>query len=101
MLHIPIQAWNINRTNNLAGLIWYQVHLNLWVQDWLMEQTFLVINYGKDNVILGYNWLAKTNPRIDWMQGEITVAGDMTPQHDHPDTQGQWYLISTWGHAKT
>lgn len=66
-----------------------------------MEQTFLVIICGKDNVILGYNWLAKTNPRIDWMKGEITMAGDITPQHDHPDTQGQLYLISTWGHAKT
>lgn len=62
-----------------------------------MEQMFLVINCGKENVILGYPWLAKTNPRIDWGKGEVTMTEETMLQHDHPDTQEQRYLIRYLG----
>lgn len=70
----PDPCTNADGTTNLGGLIWYQVVLNLQVQDQLESQVFYVLNL-KDIVILGYSWLVKNNLKIDWARGEITMNG--------------------------
>ena len=95
-LHHPIIAQNANWTKNLGGLIQYQIVLSLWVQDWLESQIFYVLNF-KDNVILGYSWLVKNNPKVNWAKGEIAMTGKTSLQHDHPDTLRQTYLLAYLG----
>ena len=45
-----------------------------------------MLNLGKwDNIILGYPWLMKNNPRIDWTTGEVHMIGTLIPCHDEPE----------------
>ena len=92
----PDPCTNADGTTNLGGLIWYQVVLNLQVQDQLESQVFYVLNL-KDIVILGYSWLVKNNLKIDWARGEITMNGKPSLWHDHLDVLGQTYLLSYLG----
>ena len=49
-------------------------------------QTFLVLNLGeKNNVILGYLWLNKHNPTINWADGMVKMKGTPTRRHDDPE----------------
>jgi hypothetical protein len=32
----------------------------------------MVIDIGKEDLILGYSWLRKTNPTINWKEATIT-----------------------------
>src|ERR1700748_72282 len=35
-------------------------------------QDFYITNLGKDRIILGYPFLEKFNPKIDWAKGQLT-----------------------------
>ena len=77
---------NANGTNNSEGMIHYQIKLHLRI-DWKnMMQHFFVLNLRKrNNIILGYPWLTKNNPHINWTTGEVHLIGTPVPQHDGPE----------------
>ena len=52
------------------------------------------MNLGKkNNNILGYPWLARNNPTINWAEGTVTLKGILTPRHDKPKILEQRYLL--------
>ena len=59
-----------------------------------MIQNFFIRNLGKwNNIILGYPWLTKNNPWIDWTTGEVHMIGTPIPRHDEPRIIEQQYLL--------
>ena len=70
----PVLVYNIDRTFNKTEQIskmvviipWYKMHV---------EQTLLVIlNLGKQNLILGLIWLKFHNSKINWQKEELLMT---------------------------
>ena len=38
------------------------------------DVTFEICDLGKVNLMIGFTWLQKHNPEIDWLTGEITFS---------------------------
>ena len=73
-------AWNADGTNNKGGMIHHQVKLHLRINGKNATQYFFVLNLGKkNNIILGYPWLTRNNPCIDWATGEVRLMGTPIP----------------------
>ncbi|KIJ12507.1 hypothetical protein PAXINDRAFT_50527, partial [Paxillus involutus ATCC 200175] len=49
---------NVDGTNNVGGTIKY-------------TRKFFVMNYGKENLILGLPWLREVNSIVDWKEGTL------------------------------
>jgi len=62
---------NVDRTKNKKGELthfcWLRIKYNK--QEALMK--FFITSLGKDCLILGYPFLERFNPKIDWMKGEM------------------------------
>ena len=90
----PIYAQNTDRTNNKGGMICHQIDLHLRIDKKNSIQRFFVMDLGKkNNNILGYPWLTKCNPIIDWTTGTVTLRGTPTPQHNESKILKQRYLL--------
>ena len=48
---------------------------------------------NKNNIILGYLWLTKSNPIINWATGMVTLRGTLIPQHNKNEMLEQRYLL--------
>ena len=48
---------------------------------------------GRDNIILGYPWLTRHNPWINWEKGEVHMIGTPIPRHNEPEVVEQRYLL--------
>ncbi|ETW82509.1 hypothetical protein HETIRDRAFT_17999, partial [Heterobasidion irregulare TC 32-1] len=70
-LNNPIRVQNVDDTINKAGLIWSALDVNLKIRD-IHGQThtehvqMFISNLGKDDLILGTDWLKYHNPSIEW-----------------------------------
>src|SRR5260370_8546113 len=67
---------NIDGTKNQNGsieeLVNFEIaYLKLNGQLKCKMQTFLILDLGEDNMILGYPFLQATNPEINWTEGNI------------------------------
>jgi hypothetical protein len=68
----PVKAYNVEKTENKRGTINAYVNLEFKLGDWKFNECFYVTGLGKQRIILGFPWLHKYNPIIDWKKGEIT-----------------------------
>jgi hypothetical protein len=68
----PVKAYNVDGTENKKGTIKSYVDLKFQLGDKTFEERFYVTGLGKQKIILGFPWLHKHNPIIDWKKGEIT-----------------------------
>jgi hypothetical protein len=75
MLHLPcpLCAQNIDGTHNSRGVIRHKVLIFVWIGDTEERRKFLVLNCGKECMILGLPWLHETNPTINWASGEVHI----------------------------
>jgi hypothetical protein len=58
-------------THNKAGTINQMIHLYTKLGDMEQRLQFFVMDLGKDQMILGYPWLQKFNPTINWTDGKL------------------------------
>ena len=65
---------NVNRTNNSAGAITYQVKANMYYKGYIKRIRIDVCNLGKIDVILEMPWLQVHNPEINWETGEVKMT---------------------------
>jgi hypothetical protein len=96
MLHLPrpLRAQNIDGTHNSGGVIWHKVSIFVRISDAEERREFLVLNCGKENMILGLPWLRETNPTINWASGKVHIPSlPRSPRHDSPRAVAQCYLI--------
>jgi hypothetical protein len=64
----PVKAY---RTENKRGMINAYVNLEFTLGEQKFKEWFYVTGLGKQKIILGFPWLHKYNPIIDWKKGEI------------------------------
>src|ERR1700761_2053054 len=69
--------YNVDDTTNKDGKITHYLVLNVQTQGRVKRMTFLVAEIGKEDVILGYPWLATYEPQFDWAKG--TLDGEYHP----------------------
>src|ERR1700678_3681928 len=67
----PVKAYNVDGTENKKGLIKSYVDLEFQLGERKFKERFYVTRLGKQKIILGFPWLHKHNPIIDWKKGEI------------------------------
>jgi len=72
MVH-PIEVYNIDRSVNRGGSITEEVTLILSYQGHKEHAVFDVCDLGKSNLIIGYTWLHKHNPEVDWETGKVEM----------------------------
>jgi hypothetical protein len=90
----PLRAQNVDGTHNSGGVIQHKVSIFVRIGDAKERREFLVLNYGKENMILGLPWLRETNPTINWASGEVHIPSlPQSPRHDSSRAVAQCYLV--------
>ena len=67
----PIPVYNVDRTPNEGGPIWFVISLRLKIRDHVETITFAITNTGPNKIILRHSWLWRHNPNVDWIHAEI------------------------------
>jgi hypothetical protein len=62
----------VDGTENKQGTINTYVNLEFSLGKRKFKEQFYVTGLGKQRIILGFPWLHKHNPIIDWKKGEVT-----------------------------
>jgi hypothetical protein len=65
----PVKAYNVDGTENKQGTINAYINLEFKLGDQKFNECFYVTGLGKQRIILGFPWLHKYNPIIDWKKG--------------------------------
>ena len=65
----PIPAINVDGTLNKKGTIKHYVNLELEIFGQPQTIRLLITGLGKQKILLGFPWLQKNNPIIDWQTG--------------------------------
>ena len=73
--------YNVDGTQNSAGSITHAAELIVKFQGHCEKITAEVMDLGKNSFILGFSWLKRHNPDIDWTKG--TVKMTHCPRHCH------------------
>ena len=73
-LERPVMVRNVDRTNNSAGAIIYQVDANMYYKGHIERMRMNVCDLGKTDIILGMTWLQAYNPEINWETGEVKMT---------------------------
>ena len=68
-----IMVRNVNRTNNSARAITYQVEVNMYYKGHIERMKMDVCNLEKTDIILGMLWLQAHNLEINWKTGEVKI----------------------------
>ena len=82
----PIHVRNIDDMINKAGLIKQGLDTNLMVQDQRGRMhtehvQMFITNLGKDDILLGIDWLKYHNPSIRWKHHEVHFAFGKSPPY--------------------
>ena len=70
-LEYPILVYNVDGSRNSVGSITHKATLIMIHKGHREKVTFEICDLGKVNLIIGYTWLKKHNPEIDWNTREI------------------------------
>jgi len=62
---------NVDGTSNKQGTIKYFIQLDIMVNRRQEKIKLLMTGLGKQRIILGFPWLNKHNPEINWQTGEL------------------------------
>jgi len=71
-LEQPLKAFNVDGTENKRGTIKSFVDLDLTIFGKRRNTRLFVTGLGKQKIILGFPWLNKHNPEINWKTGEFS-----------------------------
>ena len=77
LLDESIMAWKVDGTENKKGKITSFVDLELTINGQMNATRLLVTGLGKQRIILGFPWLKKCNPNINWKTSD--AHGKRTP----------------------
>jgi len=69
-----ILVFNVDGSPNEAGQISEVVDVVLCYKTHSERMLLAVSRLGKQNLILGYDWLKDHNPKIDWEKGEVEIT---------------------------
>ena len=66
--------WNIDGTNNQAGMLTHYVDLSVRTGKREEIMRFLITSLGNEDLILGYPWLTTFEPQFNWTNGVIDTS---------------------------
>ena len=69
-----IPVFNVDSSPNKAGQISEVIDVVLWYKTHSKRMLLAVSGLGKQNLILGYDWLKDHNPKIDWEKEEVKIT---------------------------
>jgi len=69
-----IPVFNVDGSPNEAGQISEVVDVVLRYKTHSERMLLAISRLGKQNLILGYDWLKDHNPKIDWEKGEVEMT---------------------------
>ena len=70
----PVTVRNVDRTNNSAKAITYQVEVNIYYKNHIKRMRIDVCNLGKIDIILGMLQLQAHNLEINWETEEVKIT---------------------------
>ncbi|EGO04897.1 hypothetical protein SERLA73DRAFT_44183, partial [Serpula lacrymans var. lacrymans S7.3] len=73
-LDISIPVYNVDGTLNVGGCITHKCSFVVEYQGHRERVTAEATQLGKINLILGWTWLFKHNPEIDWQTEVVTLS---------------------------
>ena len=73
-LSCNILVFNVDSSPNEAGQISEVVDVLLYYKTHSERMLLTVSRLGKQNLILGYNWLKNHNPKVDWKKEEVEMT---------------------------
>ena len=68
-LPTPKKLYNVDDTTNKEGMITHYVDLDVYTNGIHKEMRFLVAGIGREDILLGYPWLATFHPEFSWREG--------------------------------
>jgi len=71
-LEQPLKAFNVDGTENKRGTVKSFVDLDLTIFGRRRNIQLFITRLGKQKIILGFPWLNKHNPKINWKTGEFS-----------------------------
>lgn len=72
-LRKPIKIRNADMSINAAGFITHYVYLDIKIGEDFIPIRFFVTSLGREDIFLGYAWLRRYNPIIDWEKSTVTI----------------------------
>jgi hypothetical protein len=72
LLPNPKKIFNIDNTTNKSGMITHYLDLNVVTKGIHKEMRFLITNIGREEILLGYPWLATFEPKFNWRSATIS-----------------------------
>jgi len=69
-----IPVFNVDGSPNEAGQISEVVDVVLRYKTYSERMLLAISRLGKQNLILGYDWLKDHNPKINWEKGEVEMT---------------------------
>ena len=73
-LHYTIPVFNIDSTKNSASNITHCVGITISYQGHCEKVTAEVMDLSKNQMILGFTWLQKHDPEINWEHGMVKMT---------------------------
>ena len=70
-LPTPKELYNVDNTTNKEGMITHYIDLDVYMNKIHKEMRFLVAGIGREDVLLGYPWLAMFHPEFYWKEGRV------------------------------
>jgi gag-polyprotein putative aspartyl protease len=82
LLPEPMGIRNVDGTDNHGGMVKYWLPVVVFQGGRARMLKFLIVDLGRDRIILGYPWFREFNPTIDWpkkfVKGPPFLAADAT-----------------------
>jgi hypothetical protein len=72
ILSNPKKIFNINNTTNKSGMITHYLDLNVVTKGIHKEMHFLITDIGREEILLGYPWLATFELNFNWRSATIS-----------------------------
>ena len=69
-------VYNVDGTINKAGRITAAARLEMHIGDHSEVVVFTITDTGRDNVIIGLDWLRQHNPAVDWENVTTRILGE-------------------------
>ena len=71
------KIWNVDNMENKEGMITHYLDLDVEAKGIHKDMRFYITNISKDNIFLGYPWLAPFEPRFKWK--DATMGEEVLP----------------------